>query len=334
MSTPNSAILSFRERGHSIGAAFSCGGARSSVRGMEVIMHSESLRDVVARLSASATVLAALGAVMRARVSGSSIHPTLQPHVDALLQHAGVHDAVHAAAPEEVAPLLAELRHFWLLDDELVRHPERAAGWTSADPDLLDSAGEVTRGFPHALARFAPQLDGLAVRLEAPGAAFLDVGVGVGHLAIAMARRWHHLRVLGVDPFAPALARARDRVAAAQLGDRVELSAQPVEDLADEAAFDLAWVPAPFIPDAVMCRVIARVRDALKPGGWLLVAVATSGEDLRGAAMSLRVARFGGRAATRDEVFALLHESGLTDIRALPSPPRDFKIVVAARRSA
>lgn len=317
---------------HSSEAPFSIGVARLRVNVMENTMNNESLRDVVARLSASTTALASLGAAMRARVSGSPVHATLEPHLDEVLRAAGVRDALDAASAEEIAPLLAELRHFWVLDDELVRNPGRAPGWTSTDPDVLDSAGEVTQGFPNALARFAPELDGLAARLETPGASFLDVGVGVGRLAIAMARRWPALRVVGIDPFAPSLARARQNVAAAELGDRVDLRAQSVEDLSEEAVHDLAWIPAPFLPPEVMCRAAERVRRALKPGAWVLVAAAMPGDDLRGAAMALRVALFGGRVATRDDVFGLLHAAGFTDARALPSPPRDFKMVIAARR--
>ena len=59
----------------------------------------------------------------------------------------------------------------------------------------------------------APKLDGLAARLEAPGAAFLDVGVGVGLLGVEMARLWPNLRIVGIDVWPPSLALARQNVA-------------------------------------------------------------------------------------------------------------------------
>ena len=49
----------------------------------------------------------------------------------------------------------------------------------------------------------------------------------------------------------PALALARRRIAAAGLGDRIELRQQGVEALAEAACYDLAWVPAGFLAGAV-----------------------------------------------------------------------------------
>jgi hypothetical protein len=80
--------------------------------------------------------------------------------------------------------------------------------------------------------------------------------------------------------------------------------------------------------------LVTQVHRALKPGGWLLFAAAKPGEDLRGAALGFHVALFGGAPSTQQEIELLLSEKGLTEVRTLPGPPRDFKIVVAGRRSA
>jgi hypothetical protein len=74
------------------------------------------------------------------------------------------------------------------------------------------------------------------------------------------------------------------------------------------------------------------VQKSLKPGGWLLFATAKPGADLRGAVLRFRVALYGGTPMTEDEIKKLLADEGLGDIQTLPGPPRDFKIVVAARR--
>jgi SAM-dependent methyltransferase len=297
-------------------------------------MANESLRDIVSRLSASTTALAALAAAIRTKAFGTPLDPALAPHTDRVLRELGAKDVFDAASPEELIPLLTELRHFWLLDAEYFARPGARAGWTSTDGDVLASAGEVTQGFPDALARMiAPQLDGLAARLESKDAAFLDVGVGVGLLSMAVAKRFPALRVVGVDTYAPSLALARKNVAAAGLSDRIELREQAAEALPDDAAFDLAWIPAPFVTPAALPALVERVRRALKPGGWLLFVTMKPGEGFGGAVAAFRVARFGGGILSQDEVTDLLAKARLTDIRVLPGPPRDFKMLVAARRS-
>jgi len=293
----------------------------------------EALRDLVASLGASTTALAVLGAELQARVSGKPIHPALRPHVDDVLREAGALAVLDGATPAELAPLVSEIRHFWELDDDFLFTPERAPGWTYTDASVLQSGGDVTEGFANVLPRFLPQLDGLGARLEASDAAFLDVGTGVARLSIAMARKWPGLRVVGLDVWGPSLALARKNVADAGLQARIDIREQPGEELPDEGAFDLAWIPAPFVPQHALGRLVERVHRALKPGGWMLFASAKPGEDLRGAQMRFMVALFGGQPRTQEEVSTLLTEKGLTDVRTLPGPPRDFKIVVAARRA-
>src|ERR1041385_6122029 len=141
-------------------------------------MSIEALREVVAQLSASASALAVLGAELHARVSGSPIHPSWPPHVDRLLREAGALQALDGTSPAEVAPLLAELQHFWELDNDFLTTPGRAPGWTYAETDVLQHGGQITEGFANVLPRFLPLLDGLAPRLEGSGK-FLDVGTGV-----------------------------------------------------------------------------------------------------------------------------------------------------------
>jgi SAM-dependent methyltransferase len=295
-------------------------------------MSIEALRDVVAQLSAQASALAVLGAELRARVSGKPIHPALRAHAEALLREAGALQALEGTSAAEVAPLLAEIRHFWSLDDDFLSTPDRAPGWTYSDDELLQIGGEATEGFANVLPRLLPQLDGLGARLEGAEARFLDVGTGVAKLAIAMARKWPQLRVVGLDVWGPSLAQARKNVGDAALQARIEVREQPAEQLSEESAFDLAWLPSPFIPKQALGRVVERVHRALKPGGWLLFAAAKSGEDLRGAALRFHVALFGGEPSTQAELERLLTEQGLTEVRTLPSPPRDFKLIVAGRR--
>jgi SAM-dependent methyltransferase len=198
---------------------------------------------------------------------------------------------------------------------------------------VLQGGGEITEGFVNVMPRLLPHLDGLSARLEASEAAFLDVGTGVARLSIAMARKWPSLRVVGLDVWGPSLAVARKNIAAAGLERRIELREQPGEELADERAFDLVWLAAPFVPPQLLGRLVERAHRALKPGGWLLFAAAKPGEDLRGAAIGFAVALYGGAPTRPQDIEKLLGDQGLTQVRALPGPPRDFKIIVAGRRA-
>jgi SAM-dependent methyltransferase len=296
-------------------------------------MSIESLRGLVADLAASASALSVLGAELRARATGKPIHPSLRPHVETVLRELGASEAMEGIAPEELRPLVTEIRHFWLIDGAFLSNPERAPGWTYADEEILATGGELTQGFADVLPRIAPQFDDLAARLGSSDGRFLDVGTGVGRLSIAMARRWPALHVVGVDTWAPSLALARANVAAAGLQDRIELRQQSAEDLPDERSFDLAWIPAPFLPPQVLARVVQRVHRALKPGGWLLFATAKPGTDLRAALMRLKVASWGGEPTSQSEVEQRLLDAGYTELRVLPGPPRDFKMIVAGRRA-
>jgi SAM-dependent methyltransferase len=296
-------------------------------------MSIEALRDLVAQLSTSASALAVLGAELHARVSGKPIHPSLRAQADDVLREAGALQALEGTSAADMAPLLPELRHFWALDNDFLANPERGPGWNHRDVELLQGAGEITEGFASVLPRLLPQLEGLGARLESADAAFLDVGTGVARLAIGMARKWQSLRVVGIDVWGPSLALARKNVADAGLEKRIDLREQPGEELTDERAFDLAWIPAPFVPSHALGRLVEKVHRALKPGGWLLFAAAKPGEDLRGAALRFLVSLYGGAPSSQGEIEKLLAEKALTDVRTLPGPPRDFKIIVAGRRS-
>jgi SAM-dependent methyltransferase len=296
-------------------------------------MSIDSLRGLVADLATSAGALAVLGAELHSRASRKPIHPEVRPYVEAVLQEIGATAAMEGASPEELKALFTEIRHFWLLDGEVLSSPERAPGWTHTDHDILATGGELTEGFANVLTRIAPQFEDLGARLEGRNGSFLDVGTGVARLSIAIARRWPSLRVVAVDTWGPSLSLARSNVTAAGLQDRIELREQDAGELLDERAFDLAWIPAPFIPPQELWRIVGRVHRALKPGGWLLFGTAKPGTDLRAALMAFRVATWGGQLTAQEEIEKRLADACFKQIRVLPGPPRDFKMIIAARRA-
>lgn len=114
-------------------------------------------------------------------------------------------------------------------------------------------------------------LDRLARKLDAEtDAALLDVGTGLGLLALAAADRWASLRVTGVDPSSGMLAIARERAIEDGVADRVtcvegEAAHLPLPDASVDivtTAFALQLVPD-------RAAALREIRRVLRPGGWL-----------------------------------------------------------------
>lgn len=148
-----------------------------------------------------------------------------------------------------------------------------------------------------------------------------------------MCRRFPLLRVVGLDVLRPALGIARKEVAAAGVADRIELREQSVSELDDRAAFDLAWLPQSFIAPAVFARALPRILHALRPGGWLVLALAPTGRDgVAGAFDDLLAEVWGGGPMSAEDALHLLGDAGFVQpIRAGTPLPAD---VVLARRAA
>jgi cyclopropane fatty-acyl-phospholipid synthase-like methyltransferase len=169
--------------------------------------------------------------------------------------------------------------------------------------------------------------------LERPGAAFLDVGVGVARLAIGMCRAWPELRVVGTDPFEAPLAIARANIEQAGLAGRIELRQAGIEALRDEQAFDLAWLPTVFIPSEVVPRAFERVLASLRTGGWMIVpTVAEVGSDLSRGVWALQIDLWGGPLLSAAELESRAREAGFSAARTIHGPGPWAPSLVVARR--
>lgn len=299
-------------------------------------MSIEAIREIVSQLSRSAGVLTALGAALQARQTGASLDPPLEAGLDRVLTAAGVRDAIDSVDPIHLRPVLAGIRADCLLAAKVLSRPKSACGWTHTETDMLQAFGDVSAGFPAVLRQvIAPQLDGLVERLAAPSAAFLDVGAGVAALSIEMARQWPSLQVTGVEPWPTSLAIARENVRYAGLADRITLREQAGEALPDVDAFDLAWIASAFIPQPVIPDVIARAAAALRPAGWLLLAMANPGNDVLTAALTqFRTALWGGCLLSAGAAQTLLTRAGLASVQALPGPLHSPIAIIAGQKRA
>lgn len=223
------------------------------------------------------------------------------------------------------ALIRAELRSHLMQSEHLTeaaRHGVLSTGWRHTDPQVLQAQGTRSSAVATAWADHVfATLDGL--RLDAPGATFLDVGAGVAAIAIELCRRFPGLQAVGLDPWTPALAEAHTNIETSQLSHRISLREGKIEELADDAVFDLVHLPALFLSAKHVNQGLRRVRTALKPGGWVLVQVlGVSGPGLTPAVLRLWSTLWGGEPSmipARAE--QLLADAGFGDIRTLPPLP-------------
>ena len=286
-------------------------------------------------LLGSAEAAAAVGAGLRCRYDGVAVDVEVAARLDAVLDALGVLDAVQSLSEPEAVGLLGLVESFLGQSVDLAANPGRSR-WDHADPRILLAQGQFSALLAPVLFEFVvPALgDDLQARLEQPCASFLDVGTGVGALAIAMCQMWPQLRVVGIDPWKPALELAREQVAAAGLGARVDLRHTGVEALEDLDQHDLAWVPTFFISDTVVQRAIERVHAALRPGGYAILGLYVRPDDpVRSALADLRTVRQGGALCTQHELGTLLEDVGFEDVDVVFDPAwRSPVTFVAGRR--
>jgi SAM-dependent methyltransferase len=228
--------------------------------------------------------------------------------------------------PQRHDSLKHEIRATLGQSSALVRGARTASftgGWTHTDPDMLVAQGKSGGGGMDLMVkRLLPTLDGLEERLQRPGGAFLDVGSGVSQISIEFCRWYPSLRAVGLEPADAPAAEAARNIAGAGLADRVEVRRQLVQELRDVDAYDLAWIPQPFLPKEAYQIALRNVFRALRPGGWLLtLTFASQGADLAGAMARLRTTLWGGEAIPLDEFERIIAEVGYNPVRPGPVPP-------------
>jgi len=195
-------------------------------------------------------------------------------------------------------------------------------GWCTQNDEALLAQGHASAQAARPFAQvLLPGMGDLAGRLASPGARMLDIGTGVGALAVAFARAFPQLHVLGIDVLDRALDLARQTVATSGVAARVRVRQQDVADFADDAGFDLAFLPAPFIAQPALHRGLPRVAAALRPGGWLMVGHGRfAGTPVQDALTRFKTIAYGGTPLDGAAACRLLRHAGLTSVRAVPTP--------------
>ncbi len=204
-------------------------------------------------------------------------------------------------------------------------------GWSHTDDAIIEAQGALTR---HWTARALPKLKflpGLVPNLEKPGAALLDVGAGAAGLSIALCRHFPHLSAVALEPAPHPAQLGEKHIRDTGLVDRIAVRRERVESLQDEEAFDLAFLPQMFLPDDIMAETARRILRALKPGGWLLVAVlAHDGHGVASAVNRLKNLLWGGN--TRDVASLMPHFAAAGFDPVIRSPGGRTLRMICARR--
>ncbi|MEU9191419.1 class I SAM-dependent methyltransferase [Streptomyces sp. NPDC048484] len=206
-------------------------------------------------------------------------------------------------------------------------------GWADQDEEVLRNQGRASAATGRAIAgKVVPALPGLAERLDSQGSRILDIGTGIAALALALAEAFPRTEVVGIDVMERVLELARKELAdtRTEAADRVILRHADVVGITERAAYDLVWLPAPFLSEDALTQAVPRLVEALKPGAWIVVGTNPAGSDpLRRAVAGWHAVRNGGNAYDVDRMTATLTAHGLRDERQFPTVPGGPVLVAA-----
>ena len=273
-------------------------------------MSFEETMAVLKQLAAGTDALAAIAAHASLLAEGKEVEPRLAKAFNEVEAAVGV-TGLETLPPPQLAMVAGLPRLFLREADIQTSNPGRAPVWNYTDPVVLESYGRGSAMMPQLISGSIPEAGEVS--------SFLDVGVGVGWLAIAAAEQWPEARIVGIDVWEPSLERARAHVGEAGLEGRVELRQQDVGGLDDVDAFDLAWLPSFFFDDEELPAVVRRVVGAVRPGGVVVLGRFDPGADaLEQATANLRAIRSGGCTVSANEAAELLRDAGCTTVRVVP----------------
>ena len=273
-------------------------------------MSFEDVMGAVSRWNVGIEALAALGAELTLRQSGDAAPPEIVSALHAVSATAGLGD-LDELTPQQQALVVSVVRLYLRQATDLLDEPARPPSWTYTDPVILDGWGRGSSMVPALIAAGIPELGEVG--------AFLDVGTGVGVLAVTAASVWPTATIVGVDRWEPSLERARAHVTQAGLDDRITLRNQDVAELDDVDCYDCTWVPTFFLTEAVLTQALPRFVQAARPGGWIALGIFVPPPDpLAAATGALRTIRGGGFELDPERGIKLLEHAGCTAVHVAP----------------
>jgi SAM-dependent methyltransferase len=284
----------------------------------------EDVMIAVNRWLVATEALAAVGAELTLMQAAKPGHPDVAGALQAVSAAAGLADLGELPPPQREM-LIGLIRMGLHQAADLIDDPGRPPGWTFTDPAILQGWGRGSMVVPGSLASAAPEL--------ADVRSFLDVGAGIGLLAIAAARAWPQAAIVGIETWGPSLEAAAANVRAAGLDDKITIRDQDVTTLDDPDAYDCVWLPTFFVTEAVLEAAMPRLYRAVRPGGWLVLGRMVPPTDpLAQKTTALRTIRGGGAEFDTKRLVAALETAGCTAVRVLPRQgPAPLEYVIGQR---
>ena len=284
-------------------------------------MSFEDVMTAVGRWMIATEALAATGAELTLAERRDAGDPDVTAALCAVSAAAGL-PTLDELAPPQRNTVAALIRMCLRQAQDLIDNPGRPPGWTFTHPDILTGWGRGSMLVPGILAAAAPQFTDIR--------SFLDVGTGVGLLAIAAARTWPAATITGIDIWEPALQIATENVKAAGLADRVTVRRQDVTSVDETDSYDCAWFPTLFVSEPVLDAAVPRLARSLRPGGWLVLGrMAPPPDPVAQATSALRTIRGGGTDFDSARLASALEAAGCTNVTTLPRTgpaPMDYTV--------
>jgi len=283
---------------------------------------SESIDNRIRSLCDALRGLSLIGAALKLR-SSDDAEPAIRDQImlgaqAALGQSAGTLEEGQASA------LLEAIGMAFAEAGELFRHPNRGGGWKVEDATLLQTQGQASRFVFQRIVALAETRPLLKKTFDGR---FLDVGTGVGGIALEAARTCPTLLVDGIDIWEPALALARENVSASPNAARITISRCDVCDLADGERYTLVWLPTMFLKRSALLRALDRIAAASLSGSYLVAAAYTRPSDPVAASFAaLRTLRSGGEVTDASEVEDLLRARRYVDVESTAAPLATFTL--------
>lgn len=204
------------------------------------------------------------------------------------------------------------------------------------DSDWIEAMDLMSSGpYEHRLASYwMGQLPDVTTRLESGGRA-LDLGCGVGRVSLALATAYPAAEVVGVDPDAGSIARARNSAAATGT-ERVSFVEGTISDLPAEDLYDFVALFDCLHDLTDPVGTLSDIRSHLKPDGALMVMEPRAADCLADNVNSLGTVYYGfslfhcmtqslaqggpglGTCLGPERTMALLTEGGFSDVTQLP----------------
>ncbi len=281
----------------------------------------------VAELARSVRMLAAIGAALKLR-SLADVDVEMRDRIERAAERAlGI--APSSLVDAELPQLGTMIEMAFAEGGDLLRNPARGPGWQITDPDVLQAQG---RASASVFDRILALSETRPLLRQALAGRFLDVGTGVGAIALRAAQACPAMEVHGIDIWRPAVALAERNIAASPFAARIRIDLLDVADLPAMPGYSLAWLPTMFMKRAVVREAIARIAAASCPDAFLVAGLYTVPQDpFLAEFAALRTLRSGGEITDSGELVRILGRAGFGDIEVDRGPVVTF--VVARNNS-